>query len=159
LGTPPKDLGPMNGLLDQVELLGRVGHPEVPSHMAAADVFVFPSLFEGSAVVTYEALACGLPCIVTAEAGSVVRHGVEGFHVPARDVSALAAEMRRFGEDPRLRARTAAAARSRALDFDWPRYHLAVADAVASASGIDQDVKPPAPSNRREETAAARSRF
>jgi len=100
LGAAPKNLGPMAGLLDGVELLGRVGHPEVPSHMAAADVFVFPSLFEGSAVVTYEALACGLPSIVTAEAGSVVRHGVEGFHVPARDVEALAAEMERLGDDP-----------------------------------------------------------
>ena len=131
LGAAPKNLGPMSGLLDQVELLGRVGHPEVPGYMAAADVFVFPSLFEGSAVVTYEALACGLPSIVTAEAGSVVRHGFEGFHVPARDVSALAAEMTRLGEDPRLRDRLSAAARSRALDFDWPRYHVAVADAVA----------------------------
>ena len=56
--------------------------------MAAADVFVFPSLFEGSAVVTYEALACGLPSIVTPNAGSVVRDGVDGFHVPAGDVGA-----------------------------------------------------------------------
>ena len=69
--------------LDGVELLGRVGHAEVPARMAAADVFVFPSLFEGSAVVTYEALACGLPCVVTPSAGSVVRDGVEGFLVPA----------------------------------------------------------------------------
>ena len=51
--------------------------------MAAADVFVFPSLFEGSAVVTYEALACGLPSVVTPSAGSVVRDGAEGFLVPA----------------------------------------------------------------------------
>ena len=56
--------------------------------MAAADVFVFPSLFEGSAVVTYEALACGLPCVVTPEAGSVVRDGVEGLVVPSADVEA-----------------------------------------------------------------------
>ena len=43
--------------------MGRVAHAEMPSKMAAADVFVFPSLFEGSAVVTYEALACGLPAL------------------------------------------------------------------------------------------------
>ena len=35
-------------------------------------MFVFPSLFEGSAVVTYEALASGLPSVVTPSAGSVV---------------------------------------------------------------------------------------
>ncbi len=79
--------------------------------MAAADVFVFPSLFEGSAVVTYEALACGLPSIVTAEAGSVVRHGLEGLVVPARDVEALAEAMERLGCDPGLREDFAASAR------------------------------------------------
>ena len=55
--------------------------------MAAADVFAFPSLFEGSAVVTYEALACGLPSVVTPESGSVARDGVDGFVVPSGDAS------------------------------------------------------------------------
>ncbi len=86
LGALPADAGPLRPLSDEVEWLGRLPHAEVPARMASADVFVFPSLFEGSAVVTYEAMACGLPCIVTAEAGSVVRHGRDGLIVPARDV-------------------------------------------------------------------------
>ncbi len=71
--------------------------------MAAADVFVFPSLFEGSAVVTYEALACGLPSVVTSAAGSVVRDRVEGFVVPPRDVRMLAEKMEQLGCNPALR--------------------------------------------------------
>ena len=102
--------------------------------MAAADVFVFPSLFEGSAVVTYEALACGLPSVVTAEAGSVVRDGVEGYLVPSRDVEALAKSMERLGEDADLRASMAARARARAEEFDWPRYHAALAAALREAA-------------------------
>jgi glycosyltransferase involved in cell wall biosynthesis len=98
--------------------------------MAAADVFVFPSLFEGSAVVTYEALACGLPSVVTPSAGSVVREGVEGFLVEPGDIEALASRMARLGSDPVLRATLSAAARSRAEAFDWPRYHAAVDEAV-----------------------------
>ena len=86
LGALPADTGPLRPYLDEVEWLGRFPHAEVPARMASADVFVFPSLFEGSAVVTYEAMACGLPCIVTAEAGSVARHGRDGLIVPARDV-------------------------------------------------------------------------
>jgi glycosyltransferase involved in cell wall biosynthesis len=129
-------LGP---LLTDVELLGRVGHAEMPARLAAADVFVFPSLFEGSAVVTYEALACGLPSVVTPAAGSVVRDGVEGFEVPPGDVAALADRMERLGLDAELRRRMSAAARARALEFDWPRYHAAVVAAVeevvAAASG------------------------
>jgi glycosyltransferase involved in cell wall biosynthesis len=137
-------------MLEGVEPLGRVGHPEVPAHMASADVFVFPSLFEGSAVVTYEALACGLPAVVTPEAGSVVRDGVEGLEVASRDVDALAAAMARLGEDPALRARMGAAARGRAMDFDWPRYHLAVVEAVAGAIERNRRLGAPTPGRERE---------
>ncbi len=131
LGALPRDPGPLAGELGDVELLGRVGHGEMPGLMARADVFVFPSLFEGSAVVTYEALACGLPCIVTAEAGSVARDGVEGLVVPAGDADSLAAAMALLGDDASLRARMAQAARARALEFDWPRYHQALQGVVA----------------------------
>jgi hypothetical protein len=134
LGPLPRDSGPLAAYLDGVELLGRVGHAEVPSRMAAADVFVFPSLFEGSAVVTYEALACGLPCVVTPNAGSVVRDGLDGFLVPPRDVAALVERMERLGADPATRAAMSASARARALDFDWPRYHAQVIAEVRAAA-------------------------
>lgn len=130
LGALPRTLGPLAAHLDGVEWLGRVGHADVPARMAAADVFVFPSLFEGSAVVTYEALACGLPSVVTPEAGSVVRDGRDGFLVPAGDAEALAARMERLGSEPDLRAAMAPAARRRAEAFDWMRYHRAVVRTV-----------------------------
>jgi len=135
LGPLPTDAALLEPYLALVEPLGRVAHAEMPARMAAADVFVFPSLFEGSAVVTYEALACGLPSVVTPDAGSVVRDGLEGFIVPPRDVEALAARMKQLGDDPELRARMALAARSRALAFDWPRYHEAVVAAVEDLIG------------------------
>ncbi len=123
LGAPPRDLSPLAGLLEGVELLGRVPHSEVPDRMASADVFVFPSLFEGSAVVTYEALASGLPSVVTPSAGSVVRDGIDGQIVPTADVESLSIAMESLGVDPDLRAECAVSARERALMFDWPRYH------------------------------------
>jgi glycosyltransferase involved in cell wall biosynthesis len=135
LGALPSDPGPLAGFLDDVELLGRVAHAEVPDLMASADVFVFPSLFEGSAVVTYEALACGLPVIVTPEAGSVARDGMEGVLVPSADSERLANAMERLGTDPALRAAMSQAARSRAEQFDWTRYHAAVSDVLRIAIG------------------------
>jgi alpha-maltose-1-phosphate synthase len=132
LGPLPYRTGPLEPYLDEVELLGRVAHAEMPARMAEADVFVFPSLFEGSAVVTYEALACGLPSVVTPNAGSVVRDGVEGFLVGSGDVEALARRMEQLGSDPELRATFAIAARTRAEAFDWPRYHDAVNCATLS---------------------------
>jgi alpha-maltose-1-phosphate synthase len=131
LGALPNDSSPLHRHLDDVELLGRVSHSEVPARMAAADVFVFPSLFEGSAVVTYEALASGLPAIVTPTAGSVVRDGTDGFLVAPADVEGLAARMEQLGKDPALRELLSKSARSRAEAFDWPRYHIAVVDAVS----------------------------
>lgn len=122
LGALPADDGPLRPYLDGVELLGRVPHGEVPGRMASADVFVFPSLFEGSAVVTYEAMACGLPSIVTANAGSVVRDGTDGRLVPAADVGSLARAMEELGGDRGLRDAWGASARSRAEAFDWARY-------------------------------------
>lgn len=134
LGPLPRNSQALDAHLQDVELLGRVGHSEVPSYMASADVFVFPSLFEGSAVVTYEALACGLPMIVSPAAGSVVRHGIEGFLVPPRDVQALACSMRQLGESPELRLRMAEAARARALEFNWDRYQRIVIEELVSLS-------------------------
>ncbi len=117
LGPLPRDLTPLRPYLDMVEPLGQVAHGEVPVRMSNADVFVFPSLFEGSAVVTYEALACGLPSVVTPESGSVVRDGIEGFEVAARDVESLAGRMEQLGNDPALRERMSTAARAPRLDL------------------------------------------
>jgi glycosyltransferase involved in cell wall biosynthesis len=139
LGPMPEETGPLEPYLDLVEPLGRVSHTAVPERLAAADVFVFPSLFEGSAVVTYEALACGLPSVVTPSAGSVVRDGIEGFVVPERDVDSLAERMESLGNDRDLRARMSVAARSRALRFDWPRYHDAVVAVVNNILGREHE--------------------
>lgn len=130
LGALPADRRSLDPYLGGVELLGRIPHHEVPERMAAADVFVFPSLFEGSAVVTYEALASGLPSIVTPSAGSVARHEVEGLVVPTADVGALAAAMIRLGTDPDECVCFGRAARARAEDFGWDRYHASILDAV-----------------------------
>jgi glycosyltransferase involved in cell wall biosynthesis len=86
-----------------------------------ADVFAFPSVEEGSALVTYEALACGLPVVTTPHAGSVVRDGEEGFVVPIRDVDRLAACLERLRADRQMRWRIGRAARTRAEAFTWER--------------------------------------
>jgi glycosyltransferase involved in cell wall biosynthesis len=102
----------------------------MPARLAAADVFVFPSLFEGSAVVTYEALASGLPSVVTPQAGSVVRDGIEGLLVAAGEIDGLAERLERLGKDRSLRREMGAAARARAIDFDWHRYHTSLIEAA-----------------------------
>lgn len=96
--------------------------PDPVAVYQSADVFAFPTIEEGSALVTYEALACGLPVVTTPHAGSVVRDGVEGFIIPIRDVEALAAALERLRADERLRREMRKAARARAETFTWERY-------------------------------------
>jgi hypothetical protein len=89
-------------LQQHVEVLGPVPRSTVREHYAWADVFLLPSLCEGSATVTYEALACGVPVIATPNTGSIVREGVDGFIVPIRDPEAIAAKLELFISQPDL---------------------------------------------------------
>lgn len=95
---------------------------EVHALFQTADVFAYPSLHEGSAFASYEALASGLPVVCTPNTGSVVRDGVEGYLVAPRDVDALVDRFRALHRDPDLRARMATAARARAEEFTWAHY-------------------------------------
>ncbi|MEB3192032.1 MAG: glycosyltransferase family 4 protein [Snowella sp.] len=71
------------------EFLGRVPRSEMDRLYRWADVFVLPSVCEGSAMVTYEAMIYGLPIITTYNTGSIVRDGIDGFIVPIRDPQAI----------------------------------------------------------------------
>ncbi len=116
-----------------VRFLGHVA--EIREAFQAADVFVFPSLAEGSALVTYEAMASGLPVIVTPNSGSVARHGIEGLIVPAGDADALAAGLEALRADESLRREMGRAARSRVQAYDWNTYGDRVAAAHQQLGG------------------------
>lgn len=98
-------------------------HGEIHRLFQQADVFVYPSLHEGSAVAIYEALAAGLPVITTPNAGSVVRHGHDGFIAPIRDVDALMEHLLYLYEHPGERAQMGRHARATAERFTWKAYH------------------------------------
>jgi glycosyltransferase involved in cell wall biosynthesis len=96
-----------------------VPHSEVQSLFQSADIFVYPSLHEGSALAILEAMACGLPVITTDNAGSVVRDGVDGLLVPIRAPDALASAIASLADDPERRRAMARSARARAEAFTW----------------------------------------
>jgi glycosyltransferase involved in cell wall biosynthesis len=74
----------------RVTCLGLLSRPDLAKAMSRADVFIFPSLAEGSARVIFEALACGCFVITTPNSGSIVEEGVHGSVVSAGDSSSLA---------------------------------------------------------------------
>jgi glycosyltransferase involved in cell wall biosynthesis len=118
-----------------LEFLGRIPRDRLREEFAAADVFVLPSLWEGSAEATYEALAAGLPVVTTRAAGSVVRDGIEGRIVPERDPVALADGVAEIVEDRDKRARMSVAARERARDYTWERYGERLVGALKTLPG------------------------
>lgn len=81
-----------------------------------ADAFLFPTLEEGSARVTYEAMACELPVVTTFNSGWVGEDGTHGVQVPIRDEDALAAVIRQLYESPDERRAMGTAARELLLD-------------------------------------------
>ncbi len=109
-------------LCQRLDFAGFVMRSEIKKEYSQADVFVLPSLYEGSAEVIYEALASGVPVVTTPSAGSVVRDGVEGFIVAERDSHTLAARIQQIVEDRPLRQQMAQAAKERARSFTWQQY-------------------------------------
>jgi len=122
-----KGLHPYEGLFKHQP---SVPHAQVREYFQQADILVFPSIHEGSALVVYEALACGLPVITTPNAGSIVRDGEEGFIVPIRDIAALEDTILRLYKNPELRLQMAQRARQRAEQFTWTTYRSKLADTI-----------------------------
>ncbi len=111
-----------------VRLLGR--RDDVPDLLAAADVVVVPSQWEGQPLVVQEALRAGAPLVATAVGGIPALVGDAGVLVPYGDASALAAAIAGLLDDPVERARLSATALARAAtlpdDADAVRAVLAV---------------------------------
>lgn len=105
---------------------------------ASADVFVLPSLVEGFGMVTLEAMASGVPVIVTENANAVVRDGLGGYVVPIRDVDTLQDRIRRLYDDASLRKSMGEAARKRAEEFTWQRYHTHLVEMLETVLGNQQ---------------------
>lgn len=105
-----------------LDLRGAVPRTEIMEHYAWADVFLLPSVCEGSATVVYEALAAGLPVITTPNAGSVVRDSVDGFIVEPGNVEAICRALRLLKEDRALLETMSRQACETAADYDLAAY-------------------------------------
>lgn len=112
----------LNGFRNYVEVIGSIPRSQLLEHYEWADVFLLPSLCEGSATVCYEALSCGLPVITTPNAGSVVRDGIEGFIVPIRDPDAIAEKLQLFIDRPELLKSMGESALQRSQSFTVENY-------------------------------------
>ncbi len=118
-----------------VKALGFAKEPE--KYLRQSTIHIFPSQCEGSAKVTYEAAACGLPQITTREAGDVVEDGVQGIIVPPANVDALAAAIQHLYDHPEIVERMSIAARERVVEnFTWDHFRARLSEAYGVAMGM-----------------------
>jgi len=109
-------------LQSHLELIGQVPRSHIHAHYAWADVFLLPSICEGSATVTYEALAAGLPVIATPNTGAIIRDQIEGFIIPIRDVDTIVEKLQLLANWPDLLAEMSESARQRAVYGSFDNY-------------------------------------
>ena len=127
------------GLGDRVRLIGSVGRYRLPSLLAGAELFAFPSRGEPFGIALLEAMAAGVPSVAT-DAGGVgefARNEENSLLVAPDDADALAQGLLRLHGDAELRARVSAAGQATAAGLSWsviaPRYESLYREVAGAA--------------------------
>jgi glycosyltransferase involved in cell wall biosynthesis len=105
------------------------GEKAMAEAFADADLFLLPSLFEGTPLTIVQAMMSGLPIVATGTCGmkDVIADNLTGLQVPIRNPDAIVASIERLMDDEPLRARLGSAARAEALSrYTWDRVAVPV---------------------------------
>lgn len=107
--------------------------PDLKKHYQNSDVFIFPTIEEGSALVNYEAMAASLPIITTHNSGTIARNNKEGLIIPIRDVKSLKEKIMWVRTHPRESKILGKNARKLVEKFPWENYGQSIVSAYKKA--------------------------
>jgi starch synthase len=107
-----------------VQLLGKIAHARLPSVLSQYDVMVFPSYYDGFALVILEAMSMGLAVITTRNTcgPDVIENGVDGIVIPSGDQSELRRALGMLNDQPDMARKIGQAAAVKARTFSWDQY-------------------------------------
>lgn len=105
----------------QIHFIGYVNDSDLPALYSAAEVFVFPSLYEGFGLPVLEAMACGTPVIASRSSSIPEVVGDAAILVDPIDVDSIAAGIERALCDPAMAATLRSHGVARARAFSWER--------------------------------------
>jgi phosphatidylinositol alpha-1,6-mannosyltransferase len=111
------------GIVESVEFLGYIPRKDLNKFYNEADVFVLASFNEGMSLAALEAMAAGLPLVVSRTGGTsmLVEEGINGFTFDWADIDSLVDHLRKFAKKRELVSKMGIESRSRAEAFSWPR--------------------------------------
>ena len=124
----------LNSAPPNMRWLGQIPRSQTRELFAAADVFVLPTISDGFAITQLEALAHGVPVIVTPNCGQVVEDGQTGFIIPPRDPVTLADAIRSFIKSRGLAAEMAPQCIASAKTFSVDSYARRLAEVIGQHS-------------------------
>lgn len=135
LGTMPRETEMFRPYADLFRHEGPRPHHDFLALMKTCDVLVLPSIFEGQALVILEAMACGLPVLVTPNTGAqnLVEEGKEGFVIPTHSIEALAEKMAWYADHRDALPEMGAAASARSRQTSWANYQKQILGVVREA--------------------------
>lgn len=107
------------GLKEKVHFPGFIDDADLPALYSLADLFVYPSIYEGFGLPPLEAMACGTPVVASETSSLPEVIGEAGLLVPPTNVEALAAAIARALTDSTLRAELRERGFAQARKFDW----------------------------------------
>ena len=122
----------------KVHWAGFVHREQLPAYYALAEAFILPTLTDPWGLVVNEAMACGLPIIVTQVAGcaaDLVTHQWNGFVVAPADVQQLSRAMQKFTDDPALRHAMGQRSRERIVAYSPERCAQGLAASALQFNG------------------------
>jgi glycosyltransferase involved in cell wall biosynthesis len=143
----------------RIKVLGMLGHKDLSGVLRQTHCLVLPSRFDSFGLVVLEALASGIPVIVSEMVGAkqLIIEGDNGFIIPPGDVDALSCRMRGLAEDRSRAAIMGSAARRTAEQHSWPEYHESVCEVLVASIQKSERTANQKPALRKDQTMTRRS--
>ena len=105
---------------DRIHLIGFVADEDLPTLYSLADVFAYPSHYEGFGIPVIEAMACGTPVVCADNSCLPEVAGSSAVQIPATDIEALDGALHRLTTDQTLRSHAITEGFVQAQKFNWP---------------------------------------
>lgn len=137
IGQIGGDAKPLRPYRDFFKHEGFLSGHRLNAYWNSSHVLVLPSLYDALGLVVPEAMAHGMPVIVSENTGGqeMIREGVDGFVVPTRDVRALKERLTKLYENRSLCEEMGRNAKERAREFTWARYREKITAYLGTIGG------------------------